>query len=212
MKDNFAIVKVKNHKLLENGKNGITKSPQPTKSPNLKEEVTTLKPVSTKAPRELTTTVSSQETKELVSRKPTRSRGRLVKKVKSRGQINQGVLKNMKDQKSRRRLQFIKRGKAVPKSRSRSKSRVNEIQSVKEKPRISVSIMRSISQSDGSNTVSLGPQEVVVPVGSIQVKSSVESTNAHQKEEEADRRVAELTHNILELKAQLDKLRLELQV
>ena len=133
-----------------------------------------------------------------------------MKKVKSRGQINQGVLKNMKDQKSRRRLQFIKRGKVVPKSRR--KSRVNEIQSDKEKPRISVSIMRSISQSDGSNMVPLGPQEVVVPVGSTEVTSTVEPSTAHQKEEEAERRVAELTSNILELKAQLERLRLELQV
>merc|ERR1719220_2601528 len=116
-----------------------------------KEETSTTQEPTTAVPRETTTTAPREKLKELLSRNPIRNRGRFVKKVKSRGQIKDGVLKNMKDQKTRRRLQFIKRGKSVPKSRARAKVKVNEIEEKKKKeekkPRISVSVSTSVSQS-----------------------------------------------------------------
>merc|ERR1711953_1379026 len=106
------------------------------------ESVLTTTVPTTPSPRVTTTTAPREKLKELLSRNPIRNRGRLVKKVKSRGQIKDGVLKNMKDQKTRRRLQFIKRGKSVPKSRARAKVKANQIEKKKKKeekkPRISV--------------------------------------------------------------------------
>jgi hypothetical protein len=191
MKDNFAIVKVKNHILPETP---LEPTPlQPSSALDVK-----ITPVS----RVQTTTAPREMVKQLV-RNPVRSRGRLVKKVKSRGQINQGVLKNMKDQKSRRRLQFIKRGKSVPKSRAKSRENdisASSIQQTKE-PRISISISRSVSQSRSPSLPVARPVAV-----------SPEDLEARRREDEANRRVAELTNNILELKAKLEQLRLELQV
>ena len=43
-------------------------------------------------------------------------------------------------------------------------------------------------------------------------KKPTEVSDLAKKEEEANRRVAELTNNILELKAKLEQLRLELEV
>ena len=212
MKDNFAIVKVKNHKLVDK-----KKDKEHMKADNLKpikdsttEETTTTQEPTTAVPRETTTTAPREKLKELLSRNPIRNRGRLVKKVKSRGQIKDGVLKNMKDQKTRRRLQFIKRGKSVPKSRARAKVKANEIEEKKKKeekkPRISVSVSSSVSQSAPRkvNRTESGAQKTA--------PKKTEVSDLAKKEEEANRRVAELTNNILELKAKLEQLRLELEV
>ena len=209
MKDNFAIVKVKNHKLVDK-----KKDKEHMKADNLKpikdsttEETTTTQEPTTAVPRETTTTAPREKLKELLSRNPIRNRGRLVKKVKSRGQIKDGVLKNMKDQKTRRRLQFIKRGKSVPKSRVRAKVKANEKKKKEEKkPRISVSVSSSVSQSAPRkvNRTESGAQKTA--------PKKTEVSDLAKKEEEANRRVAELTNNILELKAKLEQLRLELEV
>ena len=226
MKDNFAIVKVKNHKLMDKKKESQRKKESKEKKP-MEAEIS--KPVevlttegtpttqvpTTSSPRATTTTAPREKLKELLSRNPIRNRGRFVKKVKSRGQIKDGVLKNMKDQKTRRRLQFIKRGKSVPKSRARAKVRANEIEEEKKKkkkvnkePRISVSVSRSVSQSAPRR---VDPTEKGPPKA-VPKKVSTEVQDLAKKEEEANRRVAELTNNILELKAKLEQLRLELEV
>ena len=216
MKDNFAIVKVKNHKLVDKKKDKEhmkADNLKPIKDSTTKETPTTQEPT-TAVPRETTTTAPREKLKELLSRNPIRNRGRLVKKVKSRGQIKDGVLKNMKDQKTRRRLQFIKRGKSVPKSRARAKVKANEIEEKKKekkkkeekKPRISVSVSSSVSQSAPRkvNRTESGAQKTA--------PKKTEVSDLAKKEEEANRRVAELTNNILELKAKLEQLRLELEV
>ena len=221
MKDNFAIVKVKNHKLtqekklVEDSKEKVKTDISKPEAVVTTESVLTTSVPTTPSPRVTTTTAPREKLKELLSRNPVRTRGRLVKKVKSRGQIKDGVLKNMKDQKTRRRLQFIKRGKSVPKSRARAKVRANEIEGEKKKkkkmdkePRISVSVSSSVSQSS--------PVRRVKPTERIATKPApeIESTKVSDlalKEEEANRRVAELTNNILELKAKLEALRLELE-
>jgi hypothetical protein len=59
--------------------------------------------------------------------------------------------------------------------------------------------------SDGSRVVSSSLAPSVVHVGSLE-------GDAREKDEEADRRVQELTNNILELKAKLELLRQELSV
>ena len=213
MKDNFAIVKVKNHKLVDKKKDKEhmkADNLKPIKDSTTKETPTTQEPT-TAVPRETTTTAPREKLKELLSRNPIRNRGRLVKKVKSRGQIKDGVLKNMKDQKTRRRLQFIKRGKSVPKSRARAKVKANEIEEKKKeekKPRISVSVSSSVSQSAPRkvNRTESGAQKTAPK------KKPTEVSDLAKKEEEANRRVAELTNNILELKAKLEQLRLELEV
>ena len=223
MKDNFAIVKVKNHKLAQeknlvddklDAKEKVKADISKPVAVVTTESVLTTTVPTTPSPRVTTTTAPREKLKELLSRNPVRTRGRLVKKVKSRGQIKDGVLKNMKDQKTRRRLQFIKRGKSVPKSRARAKVRANEIEDEKKKkklekePRISVSVSSSVSQSS--------PVRRVKPTERIATKPApeIESTKVSDlalKEEEANRRVAELTNNILELKAKLEALRLELE-
>ena len=214
MKDNFAIVKVKNHKLVDKKKDKNhmeAENLKPVKASTIEETPTTQEPT-TAVPRETTTTAPREKLKELLSRNPIRNRGRLVKKVKSRGQIKDGVLKNMKDQKTRRRLQFIKRGKSVPKSRARAKVKANEIEEKKKKeekkPRISVSVSSSVSQSAPRkvNRTESGRQKTAPK------KKPTEVSDLAKKEEEANRRVAELTNNILELKAKLEQLRLELEV
>ena len=218
MKDNFAIVKVKNHKLVDKKKDKKhmeADNLKPIKASTTEETPTTQEPT-TAVPRETTTTAPREKLKELLSRNPIRNRGRLVKKVKSRGQIKDGVLKNMKDQKTRRRLQFIKRGKSVPKSRARAKVKANEIEEKKKKkkkkeekkPRISVSVSSSVSQSAPRkvNRTESGAQKTAPK------KIPTEVSDLAKKEEEANRRVAELTNNILELKAKLEQLRLELEV
>ena len=213
MKDNFAIVKVKNHKLVDKKKykkHTEADNLKPIKDSTTEETPTTQEPT-TAVPRETTTTAPREKLKELLSRNPIRNRGRLVKKVKSRGQIKDGVLKNMKDQKTRRRLQFIKRGKSVPKSRARAKVKANEIEEKKKeekKPRISVSVSSSVSQSAPRkvNRTESGAQKTSPK------KAPTEVSDLAKKEEEANRRVAELTNNILELKAKLEQLRLELEV
>ena len=224
MKDNFAIVKVKNHKLMDKKKETEVKKEskekkliqmdisKPVKVLTTEEAPTTQVPT-TASPRVTTTTAPREKLKELLSRNPIRNRGRFVKKVKSRGQIKDGVLKNMKDQKTRRRLQFIKRGKSVPKSRARAKVRANEIEGEKKKkkvekePRISVSVSRSVSQSAPRK---VKPTQKGAPKA-VAKKVPTELPDLAKKEEEANRRVAELTNNILELKAKLEQLRLELE-
>ena len=227
MKDNFAIVKVKNHKLMDKKKESQRQKESKQKKPMetdisepvkvlATEETPTTQVPTTSSPRVTTTTAPREKLKELLSRNPIRNRGRFVKKVKSRGQIKDGVLKNMKDQKTRRRLQFIKRGKSVPKSRARAKVRANEIEGEKKKkklnkePRISVSVSRSVSQSAPRkvNPTEKGPPKTVPS----KVAEVTELPDLAKKEEEANRRVAELTNNILELKAKLEQLRLELEV
>ena len=223
MKDNFAIVKVKNHKLAQE-KNLVddkldakekvkTDISKPVAVVTTESVLTTTMPT-TPSPRVTTTTAPREKLKELLSRNPVRTRGRLVKKVKSRGQIKDGVLKNMKDQKTRRRLQFIKRGKSVPKSRARANVRANEIEGEKKKkkkmdkePRISVSVSSSVSQSSLRR---VKPTERIATKPAPEIESTKVSDLA-LKEEEANRRVAELTNNILELKAKLEALRLELE-
>ena len=224
MKDNFAIVKVKNHKLMDKKKETQVKKESKEKkliqmdiSKPVKvlttEEASTTQVPTTASPRVTTTTAPREKLKELLSRNPIRNRGRFVKKVKSRGQIKDGVLKNMKDQKTRRRLQFIKRGKSVPKSRARAKVRANEIEGEKKKkkvekePRISVSVSRSVSQSAPRK---VKPTQKSAPKA-VPKKVPTELPDLAKKEEEANRRVAELTNNILELKAKLEQLRLELE-
>ena len=206
MKDNFAIVKVKNHKLLEK----LLTEQKPTVAEKLFSksllENKAMKVEKTEAPGPTLITKPQEKLKDFVPRKPTRNRGRLVKKVKSRGQINQGVLRNMKDQKTRRRLQFIKRGKIVPKFRGKSRGNSIPVTENKERtrePRISVTVSHTVS--DGSRVVSSSLAPSVVHVGSLE-------GDAREKDEEADRRVQELTDNILELKAKLELLRQELSV
>ena len=195
MKDNFALVKVQNHKLVK--------------------EDNEVKATVTMPKIPATTVATTKAPQNLISRKPLRTRGRLVKKIKARGQMANGVLKNMKDHTSRKRLQFIKRGKSVPRAGSRSRSRGNELPVVKKKlerkalrePRVSVTVSTSVS--DGTKIIS---NTGARPVPNVPDAEEEDTAETRQKEEEANRRVAELTSNILELKAKLEQLRLELHV
>merc|ERR1712218_54995 len=110
----------------------------------------------------------------------------------------------------------IKRGKSVPKSRARAKVRANEIEGEKKKkkkidkePRISVSVSSSVSQSSPVRRVK--PTEKRIATKPAPEIESTKVSDLALKEEEANRRVAELTNNILELKATLEALRLELE-
>merc|ERR1712203_1260475 len=97
--------------------------------------------------------------------------------------------------------------------RARAKVKANQIEEKKEKkeekkPRISVSVSSSVSQSAPRkvNRTESGAQKTAPK------KEPTEVSDLAKKEEEANRRVAELTNNILELKAKLEQLRLELEV
>lgn len=257
MKDNFAIVKVKNHKLSEDTKgsgdptlsieqmlfqNSLSESQADTNKATEEPEITTFRPTRSgkellsslirkdadNAARHLIRNESKQnqvshekdshkeekeeeethDSSEEESHNSSKKRGRVVKKVKSPKEPNKGVLHNMTDQKSRRRLQFIRRGQSVSESRtsgsrSRSKPREVTLGTSEREPRVSVSVSQSVSESAGPRIVSRGRQRH---------REARKEVKEEEEEEDADIRVAELTSNILELKAKLEKLRLELYV
>jgi len=185
MKEKFAIVKVKNHNHVEHEETTTHSAAQ------IEEDRS--KPIAASINQSTTTVPPRDRVRSLLSKNPLRKRGRIVKKIKS---AKKHPLKSKSEDstktKARRRLQFIRRVTLVPKIINQQKGRVG-VQKFSKKEENSV-------LTEAANAISAGNSLLDI------------NSQARKNEVEADAKVAELANNILELKAKLEQLKMELQV
>merc|ERR1719419_949181 len=185
MKENFAIVKVKNHNQIEDETTKSTVSPKALTTPS-----------STASDKVINISTSSlpprDRVRSLLSKNPLRKRGRFVKKIKSPKSALKAKLVDGGKNKTRRRLQFIRRVTLMPKILNQQKGRNAESLTV---PKEEDNLL-----ADATNAIDAGNSLLRI------------NSDAKKNEVEADAKVAELANNILELKAKLEQLKMELQV
>lgn len=185
MKEKFAIVKVKNHNLVQSEKAKLKSAAQ------LKEDRS--KPIDEASINQSTTTLPPRErVKNLISKNPVRKRGRLIKKLKSQRNPFRSKSNGTSKSKTRRRYQFIRRVTLMPKLINQQKGRGGA---------------SKLSQKEENNVIAEAANAIDAGKSLLDINSE-----AKKNEIEADAKVAALANNILELKAKLEQLKMELQV
>ena len=183
MKENFAIVKVKNHNTVEQPRSSLLATT--AQAPN----TTTTAPIEMTSHRNVITALGARRNRLLNKEKPS-FRRRKVKKIKGQ-----------------RRLKSNERySETSDILESRQRQRINS----KRLP-----LIRRTSFATSTTTKAAATTNKIFNSGKIPengINEIVSSNGATKEFQETDPRVLELTNNILELKAKLEQLKIELDV